>query len=76
MFGVAVLGFGALPASARTSISALIATMLELEAFLAVGYLIVGRVHIVSATQRWGAALVLFIFGVICANAARFFGWK
>ena len=58
MYAIAALGFGVRPASAGAFVSALVATMLGLAAFLAPGYLIAGRFRNVGAAQGLGNILM------------------
>ena len=58
MYAIAILGFGVKPASAGAFVSSLVATMLGLAAFLALGYLIAGRFRNVGAAQGLGNILM------------------
>ena len=58
MYGIAIVAFGVRPASAVALLSTLVATLLGLAAFLALGYLVAYRLRTPGAAQGLGNILL------------------
>jgi len=58
MYGIAIVAFGVRPASAMALLSTLVATLLGLAAFLALGYLVAYRLRTPGAAQGLGNILL------------------